>query len=104
MLTYRLHTRVFKLEEGQSFQFPNQVTVYVVFDPKTAFGASNEPSRTTVRAHKARLTFNANTGRSLVLSNPPLEPLDLTVTTPHTIVVLKGNELTFEFPCESLEA
>jgi hypothetical protein len=102
MLTYRLHTRVFQLEPGQSFQFPNRVAVAVQLEPKTAFGASNEPSRTAVRAHKAQMTFNANTGRSLILSDPPLEPLDVTITSPDTLMTLKGHVLNYEFPCESL--
>jgi hypothetical protein len=101
MLTYRLHTRVFKLEGALSFQFPNTAKVNVKLVPRTSFGTSDEPSRTLVRAHKARLSFNSNTGRSVVQSDPPLEPLDVTISSPDTLLTLKGHELSYEFPCPS---
>jgi hypothetical protein len=99
MLTYQLHTRILKIEGGNGFTFPNAVSLFLKLGPGTAFGADNVPSRTIVKARAASLTINANTGRWLGQSSPPLEPLVVTVESSGSKLVLNGDELRYDFEC-----
>jgi hypothetical protein len=103
MLTYQLHTRLFVLEPGEQLVFPNKVMVKVEFSPGTTFGTQDSRSRVLVKARKAIVTVNANTGRWWTQSTPPLEPLDVTIEMPSSMLQLRGNILTHEFYCESFE-
>lgn len=102
MLTYQLHTRILKIEGGNGFTFPNAVSLFLKLGPGTAFGADNAPSRTIVKSRAASLTINANTGRWLGQSNPPLEPLMVTVESSGSKFVLNGEELRYDFKCNDV--
>jgi len=99
MLTYQLQARRFVIENDIPFQFPNPTVIELKLGPPTAFGTDSSPSRTVVRAHPATLSFNANTGRWGVQSNPPLQPLGVTLETPSQRLTLRGDLVRFEFNC-----
>lgn len=103
MLTYQLHTRIFRIENGEPFQFPNKALLQIKFAPGSAFGTDDKPSRTLVRAHEATVYIDANTGRWLGQSRPPLERLEVLVESPTSRLSLNGNELEYEFQCSSIE-
>ena len=97
MLTYQLQTRIFKIEEGGRFKFPNKVLLEVKFAPGTSFGTDAAPSRTLVRAREATVIINSNTGRWLAQSRPPLERLEVVVETPSSRLSLNGDKLKYEW-------
>lgn len=102
MLTYQLHTRCFR-GDGSRLKFPNRANLEIRLAPATAFGTKDDYSRTAVRARKGHLLFNANNGQWGIRSEPPLEPLEVVIESPNTLIRLKGNELRYEFQCESLD-
>ncbi|MCZ6780465.1 MAG: hypothetical protein O7C73_02340 [Nitrospirae bacterium] len=103
MLTYQLHTRVFQIEGGGQFQFPNTAVLEVKFSPGSAFGTEDRLSRTLVRAREATVMLNANTGRWLAQSRPPLERLEVVLESPTSLFSLHGDELRYEFQCSSID-
>lgn len=103
MLTYQLHTRVFRIEEGSKFNFPNKGVIELKLGPPTAFGTDDSPSRTVIKDRAATVTINANTGRCLAKAEPPLEPLDVTVESSSSRFTLKGDMLSYEFQCSGIE-
>lgn len=103
MLTYQLQTRVFQIEGGGQFQFPNRSVIEVKFSPASAFGSEDRLSRTVVRAHKTSVIFYANTGRCLAQSRPPLEPLEVVLESPTSRFSLQGDELRYEFECSNID-
>ncbi len=102
MLTYQLHTRALKLKEGKKLVFPAKVVLELEFAPGTAFGTEDKPSRTLVRGHEATITINANTGRWVGQSKPPLDPIDVTVSYPDSEYKLQGSTFTYEFQCADI--
>ncbi len=100
MLTYQLHTRIFRLTNGVPFVFPNQATLEVKFAPLNAFGVDSGPGKTVVKGHKTDITINVNTGTWQGQSNPPLKPLSLLLNTPNHVFSLQGNNLRIDFLCE----
>ena len=103
MLTYQLHTRVFKVEEGEEFEFPAPTVIEVKFAPGVAFGTDDSPSRALVRGRDATVTVNANTGRWLAQSRPPLERLEVVLRSPNTRFAMDGDMLRYEFACSNIE-
>lgn len=103
MLTYQLQTRRFVVESGPPFSFPNGVILEIKLGPSYAFGADATPGRTAVKSHRAELLINANTGKWVVQSDPPLRPLDVTIETPAQRLALRGDLLRYEFFCASLD-
>ena len=103
MLTYQLQTRIFQIEKGGPFQFPNKALLELRFAPGTTFGTDEAPSRTFVHAHEATVQINANTGRWLVQSRPPLERLEVVVESPTSRLCLSGDGLQYEFECSNIE-
>ncbi len=103
MLTYQLHTRVFQIETGTQFDFPNKVHIEIKCAPAPAFGCEDGPSRTLVRGHAASVRINANTGRWTVQSQPPLETLVVTLKSPTTQFRLDGDVVAYDFECDNLE-
>ena len=101
MLTYQLQPRVFKGEKG-TFSFPGAVTIEVKLAPPTAFGMKDDLSRTLVLERPASLIYNANTGRVLGKSKPPLEPLDVVIESPDTRFELKGDTLKYKATCNNV--
>lgn len=100
MLTYRLQTRVFRIAE--SLAFPNKVIIRAKLAPSTAFGTEDKPSRTIVRARESTMAMNFNSGRCLAHSRPPLERLKVTLENPPERMVLDGDEVRYEFPCQNI--
>lgn len=103
MLTYQLQGRTLRLESDGHLEFPCRTTVRAELDPPEPFGAGNRPSRTAVKAHKVTVHWDANTGRCSVLSDPPLEPVEVIVEWPETRFEFHGNELLLEQDCENLD-
>jgi len=101
MLTYQLQPRVFKGEKG-TFTFPSVVTIEVKFAPPTAFGTKDDLSRTLVLERPASLIYNANTGRVLGKSKPPLEPLEVVIESPDSGFELKGDSLKYKVTCNNV--
>ena len=101
MLTYQLQPRIFKLVKG-TFQFPNKVAIQTKLAPPMAFGTKDDLSRTLVQSRQASVIYNANTGRMLGQSDPPLEALEVVVESPETRLQLKGDLLNYEAPCENI--
>ncbi len=103
MLTYQLQTHTFRLENDNNLSFPNNVELKIKFAPPSAFRTESSPSRTLVKGRKALITINANTGRVVAQSNPPLEPLEVILKSPSSEFILRGDNLTYSFYCESNE-
>lgn len=103
MLTHQLHTRIFNIKNNERLTFPNDVEIEIKFSPATTFGADSSPSRTLVRARTAGVTINANTGRWLAQSKPPLEPLEVIIESTTSKFTLKGDLLKYSFNCKDLE-
>ena len=104
MLTYQLHTRVFQIEDRDGkFDFPNLAVLEVKFSPGSAFGTEDRLSRTLVRAREATVMINANTGRWLAQSRPPLDHLEVVLESPASTFSLDGDELRYEFQCSSID-
>jgi len=49
MWTYQVRQRQFKLEEGQTLNFPNDVEILFIFSPTQPFGAGLDHGRTAVQ-------------------------------------------------------
>ena len=49
MLTYQLQSRIYRINEGDTLVFPNDVAIEMLFEPPEPFGAATGPSRTAVR-------------------------------------------------------
>jgi hypothetical protein len=103
MLTYQLQTRIFNIEEGGPFQYPNKAYVELKLAPGTTFGTDDAPSRTLVRGRKANVLINANTGRWTGQSRPPLERLDVTIESPTSRLTLNGDKIAYEFDCSNID-
>lgn len=100
MLTYQLQPRVFRVEVANSFTFPNELTLELKYGPGTSFGTQGDHSRTLVMSRAAELSYNANTGRMLARSDPPLGPLEVVITSPETTFELKGDVLRYRSHCQ----
>ncbi len=70
--------------------------------PGTAFGTDDRPSRTIVRGRKATAIVDANHGRMVFKSDPPLECIEAIAQGTETSIALQGNVLTYKFRCDSL--
>ena len=102
MLTYQLQSRIFQIESDDQFSFPNVAEVELKLGPATTFGTDSSLSRTLVRAHRATIIINANTGRWLAKSDPPLDPLEVIVETKDSKLVLDGDVLRYDFRCADI--
>jgi len=102
VLTYQLQSRAFKLEEGTGFAFPGYAEIELKLAPATAFGTDTSPGRTVVRARKASVVINANTGRWQAKSDPSLEPLEALYDMPQSSVSLAGDILRYTFQCNDV--
>jgi hypothetical protein len=89
MLTYQVRKRNFKLIDGGSFEFPNQVEIQFTLQPLQPFGESASGGRTAVREVEAEMYSNMNTGHFTIESKTPLKPLN-------------GNCLQINTRCESI--
>jgi hypothetical protein len=100
MLTYQLQNRVFRIEGSGSLEFPNQVEIEMKLGPPEAFGTSDDFSRLVLFERKARLRWNANTGRVQYRPKPALEPLDVVIETPTQRLTLEGDILRYQDSCQ----
>lgn len=103
MLTYKLHTRIFRIEDGEQFVFPNKCQLELKLGPGTTFGTEDAPSRTLIRAREATVLINSNTGRWTAQSRPPLERLEVILESPDSRISLDGDKLTYDFHCANIE-
>ena len=103
LLTYLLHERVFRADEGKELEFPAELTVTVNLAPATVFGTGHDYGRLLVHNTKAHMLWNANTGRIQCKSDKPLSPLDVTIESDTTKFRLKGDVLIYQCPCEDLD-
>jgi hypothetical protein len=102
MFFYQIQERVLMLSDQEPLEFPGDAVVELELGPPKAFGTSAEPSRLALLGHQARLIWNANTGHTTILSDPPLGILDVTLETPSQSLVLNGDCLTFTWNCMNL--
>lgn len=103
MLIYRLQSRIIKARSVEPFVFPNTVYLELKLGPSAQFGTSHGYSRLAVLGHKARLVFDANSGRTSIHSSPGLEPLKVTFQTANNKFEMNGDVLTYQSPCESIK-
>ena len=103
MLTYQLQDRIIRMIEEAPPEFPAQVSIELGLGPLSAFGMASEPGRLVVTGHKAEVLWNSNTGRTVALSDPPLQPLDVTLEVPDRRMSLQGNILRYEIKCEDID-
>jgi len=94
MLTYQVRPRVFRITDGEKFEFPSDGQIRFSFLPLQPFGMEAGGGHTAVRAVKGSAYFNANTGEHTIESKPPLNALDVTIKEPDREVRLDGNVLT----------
>jgi hypothetical protein len=94
--------------KDERLEFPNRAVVEMKLGPPQAFGTANVPSsRMLLQSRPGPIYWDANTGRYFGQSNPPLEPLDVTVVQEGptaTRFELKGDRLRYEFPCDNGQA
>ncbi|MHC4109839.1 MAG: hypothetical protein ACYSUY_02115 [Planctomycetota bacterium] len=93
MLTYQVRPRIYRLEEGKKFSFPNNVELIFHIQPLQSFGKEPGGGRTAVRAVEAKSLFDANTGRHWIQSKNPLQPLEVIIDEPIRRIEMRGNEL-----------
>lgn len=96
MFTYR-QNRVFFMEEGR-LEFPCRVRVNIRLDPNPAFGDS-VPGMTVPTNSTGHMTWNANTGRSLVECDQPLPPCDVAATIDGIDIRIDGGTIVAEWEC-----
>jgi hypothetical protein len=77
--------------------FPADVLVRLTFAPSLAFGGAAVRGRTIQQGNKARITWDANVGRSEVESVELPEKLCLKIDAGPQTAELDGNVLTFRF-------
>jgi hypothetical protein len=103
MLTYQVRKRSFKLIDGESFEFPNQVEILFTFQPLQPFGKSAGGGRTAIRAVEAEMYSNTNTGHFTIESKRPLKPLEVSILEEgFGSIALTGNCLQINTRCESI--
>src|SRR5207245_974412 len=101
MLIHQMRPRVLFLDTGGRLSFPNRVCLSIAFNPNPGLGGPAPPGQTALAGGQARLTWNANTGRSTVQSDPPLSELDLAISWGDYDLTLHGKDLLVEFDCPS---
>ena len=101
MLTYQLQRRVLMREDKNPLSFPNKVTVEEMFEPSSQYGGCKE-GKTVIQGSKIQFTYDANSGKSWVSSEPSLGEVDTTVEWKDLRLSLKGNKLTAIKDCKSL--
>lgn len=103
MLTYQLQRRTCRIKNNIEFTFPNDVVIEVYLEPSEQFGVGDRPSKTAVRAHKARVYFDANTGRRSILSDPLLESIEAIIEWDNLRLEMQGNKLVATTRCDSFQ-
>ena len=98
MFTYR-ENRVTFLEQGR-LSFPCQVTVSMELSSNPALG-DEVPGGVTALGSTARMMWDANTGRSQVLSTPPLAPANTALECGGIDFRLDGRTVTASFQADS---
>jgi len=101
MLTYQLQNRIYQIKNEKPFSFPNNVEIEIFLEPTEQFGVGIKPSKTAVKNHKAEVFYNANTGKSYILSDPLLEPIEAILEWNNLRLELKGNKLYANTDCEA---
>lgn len=102
MLTYQVRPRIYRLEEGKKFSFPNDAELIFYLQPLQPFGKEPGGGRTAVRDVGASVLFDANTGRHWIQSKNPLKPLEVMIEEPIRRIDVRGNELHVQARFESL--
>ena len=99
VFTYK-ENRVLFLEEGGPLAFPCDVTVTVMLAPSPVHG-DYVPGSTCRLGSQAGLTWNANTGRNVTLSTPPLDPTDVRATVGDLKFAINGHTVEAAWHCGS---
>lgn len=102
MLTYQIRPRIFRHAVGEKLVFPALCELCFHFQPPQPFGAKASGGRTAVKAVRASLLFNANSGQHTIESKEPLSPLDVTIEEPARILRLTGTTLSISEQFASL--
>src|ERR1700728_1029963 len=98
MLTYQ-ENRVLFMESGQ-LTFPCRVRLSLQSAPNAVFG-DTVPGSMVAKDSNARISWNANTGRSTSESNPPLPPSEVEADVGGVVLSLKGHTLTADWDCQT---
>lgn len=98
MFTYR-ENRVTFVEQGQ-LSFPCHVTIRMELSAHPALG-DQVPGEVAALGSSARMMWNANTGRSQVLSMPPLAPARATLECGGIDFRLDGRRVTANFQADN---
>jgi hypothetical protein len=93
MFTYQVRRRIYRHGPGTTFQFPADCVVNFCLMPEQPFGASANRGRTARLGSRSTILFDGNTGRHWITSDPPLDPLDVTIEYPDRLVELRGRVL-----------
>jgi hypothetical protein len=98
VFTYN-ENRVLLVERG-TLSFPNKVTIAMEFAPNPVLG-DETPGLTCPVGSNARLTWDANTGRSVAVCDPPLPTTKTAVNREGVNVRINGRSLRATFQCAS---
>jgi hypothetical protein len=98
VFTYN-ENRVLLVERG-TLSFPNKVSIAMEFSPNPVLG-DQVPGLTCAVGSNARLTWDANTGRSLAESDPPLPTTKTVANVDGVNVRINGRSLRATFHCAS---
>lgn len=98
VFTYH-ENRVLQIDSGH-LTFPCEVVATVELSPSPAYG-DPIPGLTCALGSRARLEWNANTGRTTVDSDPPLAPTALDVAVEGLAVTVRGRRVEARWRCAS---
>jgi hypothetical protein len=102
MLTYQVRRRgVYTEPLGTPLLFPNDAELVFHFAPAGPFGGTTSRGYTAVHRKEITTFFNSNTGRSLVESSEPLDPVEVSLRLSDGTVRFVGPSCTVSFRCES---
>lgn len=102
MITYQIQDRVISIKNGsRELEFPNDLKIEAEYGPAEAFGVSNNPSGLCVKGNEFHFIYNANNGRVLSQSIPPLPPLFTRIEQDNVIIELSGTTLRIQTKCEN---
>ncbi len=79
MQTYQIRKRIYRVDDPNGFEFPNELEIVFELRPLQAFGMEAGNGRTAVQHTEASAIFDANTGWHSIESKHPLKPLEVTI-------------------------
>jgi hypothetical protein len=101
---YHARRRTLIVQAGGQLSFPSVVELRFKLVPGEPFGVGDGPSQTVRLGSTARMTFDANSGRQNVVSDPPVERVVIDMDLEDDLRVrFDGNEMFLTTSCSNME-